>query len=163
MWARTPPSEPEHDQESESEPEPEPEPDKCPICLYNIKNVNVSITACGHKFCTSCLLSSLKMKNECPLCRAELEPTRLKIDPLSVSVATELIRENERIVKLMRRIELIQSFGGHNGRSSMIFSLCREFAFTIAHSIAKWQNTNGTYDDSWEAFDSDESDDDDDD
>jgi hypothetical protein len=42
----------------------------------------------------------------------------------------------------------------------MIFSLCREFAFATAHAIARWQNTNGAYDESWTAFDSDESDDD---
>jgi len=156
MWARTPPSEPEQEQE----PEPAPEPEKCPICLHDVKKVNVSITACGHTFCTSCLLSSLIKDNRCPLCRAELEPTRLKIDPITVSAATELIRQEERGVKLMRKIELIQSFGGHNGRSSMIFSLCREFAFATAHAIAKWQNTNGAYDESWEDFDSDESDDD---
>jgi hypothetical protein len=94
------------------------------------------------------------------LCRAELEPTRLKIDPITVSAATELIRDEERIMKLTRKIEVIQSFGGHNGRSSMIFSLCREFAFATAHAIARWQNTTGAYDESWETFDSDESDDD---
>lgn len=155
LWTRTPPSE-----ESESESEPEPEPHKCPICLHDVKKVNVAITVCGHKFCTSCLLSSLKMKNECPLCRAELEPTRLKIDPITVSAATDIIRQEERVIKLIRRIEMIQSFDGHNGKNSMIFSLCREFAFATAHAIAKWQNTNGMYDESWEDHDSDESSDD---
>lgn len=159
LWIRTPPSEPEQEHEHEAEPEP----DKCPICLHDIKKINVSITACGHKFCTSCLLSSLKMKNECPLCRAELEPTRLKIDPITVSSATNLIRHEERVMKLIRRIEMIQSFEGHNGKSSMIFSLCREFAFATAHAIARWQNANGAYDESWEMFDSYASDDDSDD
>ena len=151
LWPAT------HHAESEPEPEPEPEPDKCVICLHDVKKVNVSITACGHKFCTSCLLSSLKMKNECPLCRAELEPTRLKIDPITVSAATELVRQEERVMRLTRRIEMIQSFDGYNGKSSMIFSLCREFAFATAHAIAKWQSTNGVYHESWVHYDSDES------
>jgi len=161
LWIRTPPSEPETQLEEEKEREHEKEPDKCPICLHDVQKVNVSITACGHTFCTSCLLSSLKKDNRCPLCRAELEPTRLKIDPITVSAATELIRHEERTIKLTRRIEMIQSFEGHNGKSSMMFSLCREFAFATAHAIARWQNTTGAYDESWETFDSDESDDDD--
>jgi hypothetical protein len=161
LWIRTPPSEPE--QKREEEKEEEKEPDKCPICLHDVQKVNVSITACGHMFCTSCLLSSLTKDNRCPLCRAELEPTRLKIDPITVSAATELIRREERVMKLIRRIEMIQSFDGHNGKSSMIFSLCREFAFATAHAIARWQNTTGAYDESWEIFDSDASDDDSDD
>jgi hypothetical protein len=139
--------------------EEEEEADKCPICLEEIKTVNVSITACGHKFCTSCLLSSLKKDNRCPSCRREIEKTRKTIDPITMPIATDLIRQEERGIKLIRRIEVIQSFDGHHGRSSMIYSLCREFAFATAHAIAHWQSTNGAYHESWAAFDLDESDD----
>jgi hypothetical protein len=137
----------------------EEEADKCPICYDEMKTVNFSITTCGHKFCTSCLLRSLKRDNRCPTCRGEIEQKRKSIDPITMPVATDLIRREERIMKLIRRIEVIQSFEGVNGKSSMIFSLCREFAFATAHAIARFQNTNGAYDDSWEIFDSDEGDD----
>jgi hypothetical protein len=84
------------------------------------------------------------------------------IEPLPVSVASELIRTEERTIQMTRRIEVINSFSGMNGRAAMIFSLCREVAFATAHSIARWQTvSNKTYHKSWEAFDDDSDDDDD--
>ena len=144
----------------------DPDPDVCPVCLEVPGTKNVSITKCGHIFCTSCLLSSLTQKNTCPTCRAELEPERTVITPVSVSVVTEIIREEEYSMNLSRRIGAIQSFGGTNGRSSMIFSLCREVAFATAHRIARWQKTNPnnqTYHNSWVMFDSSDDDDNNDD
>ena len=134
---------------------PEPEVDTCPICMEVPGTKNVSITACGHKFCMSCLLSSLKKKNTCPTCRAEIEPVRECIEPLPVSVASELIRTEELTIQLNRRIAVIHSFAaGRNGRTAMILSLCREVAFATAHSIARWQTiSNKTYHKSWDEFD----------
>ena len=138
-----------------------PEADVCAVCLEPPGTTNVSITACGHKFCTSCLLSSLKTRNTCPTCRAEIEPERQTIAPLPVSVASELIRTEEREIQMTRRIAVINSFSGMNGRAAMIFSLCREVAFATAHSIARWQKTSDkTYHRSWHEFDDDSSDDD---
>ena len=135
--------------------------DICAVCLEVPGTKNVAITACGHKFCTSCLLSSLKIKNTCPTCRAEIEPERECIEPLPVSVASELIRTEELAIQMTRRIEVINSFSaGRNGRAAMIFSLCREIAFSTAHAIARWQKTtHETYDNAWAQFDYDESDD----
>ena len=129
--------------------------DICAVCLEVPGTKNVAITACGHKFCTSCLLSSLKIKNTCPTCRAEIEPERECIEPLPVSVASELIRTEELAIQMTRRIEVINSFSaGRNGRAAMIFSLCREIAFATAHSIALWQKiSNKTYHKSWDEFD----------
>ena len=139
----------------------EEEADKCPICLDNVKKTNVSITMCGHKFCTSCLLSSLRTKNTCPSCRAVIEPEREYIEPISASTATEVIRDEERNIDLTRRIDVINSFAGRNGKSAMIFALCREFAFATAHGIARMQKTNDdTYDHSWTTFDSSDDEDD---
>ena len=136
-----------------------PEADVCAVCLEPPGTTNVSITACGHKFCTSCLLSSLKTRNTCPTCRAEIEPERQTIEPLPVSVASELIRTEEREIQMTRRIALIDSFSGMNGRAAMIFSLCREVAFATAHSIAQWQKTSDkTYHRSWYEFDDDSDD-----
>ena len=141
--------------------QPEPEVDVCPICMEVPGTTNVAITTCGHKFCMSCLLSSLKKKNTCPTCRAEIEPSRECIEPLPVSVASELIRNEERTIQMSRRIAVIDSFSGMNGRAAMIFSLCREVAFATAHSIARWQKTPNVpyhYHRSWYEFDSDDDD-----
>lgn len=144
-------------------PEPEPEVDVCPICMEVPGTTNVAITACGHRFCMSCLLSSLKTKNTCPTCRAEIEPVReyIGIEPLPVSVASELIRTEELTIQLNRRIAVINSFSaGRNGRTAMMLSLCREVAFATAHSIARWQTiSNKTYHRSWDEFDDDSDDD----
>jgi hypothetical protein len=96
------------------------------------------------------------------MCRAEIEPARQTIEPVSVSMATELIREEERNINMTNRLGLINSFSGTNGRATMIFSLCRELAFATAHSIARWQNkSTDTYDVSWHNFDSSDDDNDD--
>lgn len=144
---------------------PEEEKEVCAVCLEVPGIKNISITACGHTFCTSCLLSSLRQKNTCPTCRAELEPERACIQPVSVATATELIREEERMFDMKRRLQMIHSFSGMNGRAAMIRSLCREIAFNTAHSIALWQKnsdehtTADMYHPSWAKFDDDSYDD----
>ena len=46
----------------------------CPICLeeFSEKPNNQSMTKCGHKFCTSCLMQHLRKNNNCPCCRMQL-------------------------------------------------------------------------------------------
>lgn len=46
----------------------------CPICLeeFSEKPNNQSMTECGHKFCTSCLMQHLRKNNSCPCCRTQL-------------------------------------------------------------------------------------------
>ncbi|MBM3455063.1 MAG: E3 ubiquitin protein ligase [Bacteroidetes bacterium] len=139
---------------------PEPDKEKCSICWDNLSTTNVSITECGHHFHTTCLFKAFNADHRCPLCRTELMPEKTpKVQPVTVSIATELICEQEHSIDLVRRIEMIHSFRGATGRSSMIVALCRELAFSTAHSIAKWQKTSDeTYDTSWRTFDYDESD-----
>lgn len=47
--------------------------EECPICLEEIsEDKNFTVTSCGHKFHTSCLLKCIKNNNSCPFCRKEL-------------------------------------------------------------------------------------------
>ena len=46
--------------------------ENCPICLDEIKEKNFSVTGCGHKFHTTCLITSIKTNNNCPLCRTQI-------------------------------------------------------------------------------------------
>ena len=39
---------------------------RCPICLHNLKTLQLS---CGHQFCRSCLVKCMKLKQQCPLDR----------------------------------------------------------------------------------------------
>lgn len=60
---------------------------KCPICLEPFKKTNLSITDCGHKFCTSCLLNSIKTNNCCPICRNKL------VDPIKTNKIADVVIE----------------------------------------------------------------------
>ena len=137
----------------------------CAICMdVTSKTKNVSVTECGHRFCTSCLLKSLQTKNTCPMCRAEIEPARKpNLEQVTANVAADLIQAEERDIDIHRRIALIGAFSDPRGRSGMIVSLCREFAFGIAHSIAGWQGTDDqTYHASWVDYEYNNYEDDDD-
>jgi hypothetical protein len=165
--------------ESESEPDSKksttctvvtnPNEEMCGVCLEVTGTKNVSVTSCGHRFCTSCLLRSLQDKNICPTCRGELETPRKKsIEQLNATTAAEIIQNEERDIDIQRRAAIVEAFG--NGRKEMIVALCREFAFGVAHSIAGWQGTSEeTYHSSWNEYEyneyneNDDDDDDDDD
>ena len=128
--------------------------DICAVCLEIPGEKNVVTTACGHRFCMSCLLTSLRTKNTCPTCRAEIEPSRQEsIQPLNSTVAAELIQNEERDLDITRRIAVIGAFNCPRGRGAMILSLCRELAFGAAHSLAGWQGTSDdVYHASWREF-----------
>jgi hypothetical protein len=153
------------DPESIIEEKEEDQEDTCAICMdVTSKTKNVSVTECGHRFCTSCLLKSLQTKNACPMCRAEIEPARKpNLEQLTANVAADLIQAEERDIDIQRRIALIGAFSDPRGRGDMILSLCREFAFGTAHSIAGWQGTDDqTYHASWVDYEYNNYDDDDD-
>ena len=46
----------------------------CSICLSGIDKKDCCVTKCGHKFCLTCLSTSLQQRPTCPLCRATLVP-----------------------------------------------------------------------------------------
>ena len=46
--------------------------EECCICYESMGNKNITTTACGHKFCFSCIMKCLDEKNACPCCRAPL-------------------------------------------------------------------------------------------
>lgn len=41
----------------------------CGICLEKYNNNNIKRLICTHIFCMKCIDRSLKIKNECPICR----------------------------------------------------------------------------------------------
>ncbi len=154
------------DPATEGKEQEQEEENTCAICMdVTSKTKNVSVTECGHRFCTSCLLKSLQTNNRCPMCRTDIEPARKpNLEQLTANVAADLIQAEERDIDIHRRIALIGAFSDARGRSDMILSLCREFAFGTAHSIAGWQGTDDqTYHASWVDYEYNNYDDDDDD
>jgi hypothetical protein len=63
---------------------------ECPVCFEKLGTKNVSVTKCGHEFCTTCLLKATNRNGECPLCRT----------PLSENISAKTFLQNqERIIK----------------------------------------------------------------
>ena len=60
----------------------------CPICMEPIGDKNKFVTACGHTFCGTCILTNYQRNTSCPLCRGEIapnvafEPARIKFKRL---------------------------------------------------------------------------------
>ena len=83
--------------------------DPCPICLDEIGDTNSCVTECGHKFCLKCLYTSLREKNTCPMCRAELveenEDTKKirSLENINRIYAISSIRKNREIQKYENR------------------------------------------------------------
>jgi hypothetical protein len=46
--------------------------DVCPICLEEFGERNIFVTACGHKFCGTCVLRNQRWSRRCAVCRAVL-------------------------------------------------------------------------------------------
>jgi hypothetical protein len=46
--------------------------DICAICMENLSKVDLMITRCGHQFHSTCMITHLKQKPDCPLCRGIL-------------------------------------------------------------------------------------------
>jgi hypothetical protein len=85
--------EPEIDKPETDEPETkkrkknkEEKDDICPICMNNICKVNYVITKCNHKFCFDCLCKACNSKNECPLCRANIDNIIQKKLPIFTNI-----------------------------------------------------------------------------
>lgn len=66
----------------------------CSICLGVIGEYNKAVTKCGHHFCLTCLLESLKENNTCPLCRSSLETKRpIPYQKISIDRTNKYIEE----------------------------------------------------------------------
>jgi len=51
----------------------------CPICFEEMKKeINYTVTICGHEFHSSCLFHSYDVKESCPLCRKILSTKKDK-------------------------------------------------------------------------------------
>jgi len=45
---------------------------ECPVCMEEFGKTDIMVTACGHKFHTTCMFTHLRKANNCPCCRGVL-------------------------------------------------------------------------------------------
>ena len=82
--------------------------DKCPICMEDLQNTNITITKCGHKFCHTCIDAHSYLNTECPLCRSNMG-TKTKVKRLCncdiiQSVNLSITDSNHHLYNLCKRL-----------------------------------------------------------
>tara|TARA_B110000046_G_C12887629_1_gene352900 strand:+ start:354 stop:929 length:576 start_codon:yes stop_codon:yes gene_type:complete len=139
-------------------PQPQPhqhqqqqEPIECAICMEELDSTkNFAKTNCGHSFCLTCLMRSLKNNNTCPMCRTNIEEEK----PMNPNIATldecvDLIKDELDMFPFRDHVDAITMFD--NPISSLKNTL-RVFALGLSKSIIFYQN--------WEELDDEEEDED---
>ena len=79
----------------------EEETDDCCICCSEIPKAKTTLE-CGHSFCTGCILTWFKRKNNCPMCRAtvpEAAGQRGLRRHLNIGLARALIESTNRSIE----------------------------------------------------------------
>jgi len=81
----------------------------CPICLDDIKNDQIAITTCGHKFCNNCIyeyIDELNNRNsiiKCPTCNKEISISNIYLLKDSLEINKTL--HNENLYQLVQRVK----------------------------------------------------------
>lgn len=94
--------------QSDSSTSEKSQSDRCPICMEDLQNTNITITKCGHKFCHTCIDSHSCINNKCPLCRVNMGTT-VKLKELCNcqiirSVNQSIIDSNHHLNNLCKRL-----------------------------------------------------------
>lgn len=112
----------------------------CAVCLDELclGNTNMTTTSCGHTFHLSCLLKSLIQKNLCPMCRGELEDTRIRQMPANILTpvsAEQLIDEEISYFTVGSHLHSIM-LSRHPKRRAK--EMLRVFGFTLLRTVAEY-------------------------
>ena len=112
----------------------------CCVCLDTLElgKTNTTLTPCGHAYHLSCLLSSLRNKNLCPMCRGSLE------EPRPVPTTTNILRpaNAEQIIRdelyWFPKSAYIQNIRGSNHPRRAFKEAARTFGYAILQSAAEF-------------------------
>ena len=94
----------------------------CPICRLALKEPQ--LTKCGHNFCKSCLFESVRQASSCPVCRTQLEAS--KIFPNN-AVKREILDMNIKCNELKKGCEWVGELrerDGHNKQCDYVDEKC---------------------------------------
>lgn len=107
----------------------------CPICIF--PPTNGVITCCGHIFCKSCILKTIKRaKACCPLCRHPLTESDLFICPPEASNAANSGSSSTASSKVIALLKLLVASRDESpGRKSIVFSQFRKFLLLLEEPL----------------------------
>jgi hypothetical protein len=125
--------------------------DDCAICMETLNATkNFAKTNCGHSFCLSCLVQSLKSNNVCPLCRANIEEEKpAHRDALTLDTCVELIKDEIESFQYEDHLDSIMMFD--NPRAS-VKNMLRIYSIGLSKSIIAHQMNE----DDWESAEEEE-------
>ena len=112
----------------------------CSVCLETLKSgdKNTTLTPCGHAYHLSCLLTSLRNKNLCPMCRGSLEDPRPKpstTNTLVPSNAEQIIRDE--LYWFPKSAHILNIRGSNHPKRAFKDSL-RTFAYAVLQTTAEF-------------------------
>jgi hypothetical protein len=106
--------------------------DSCPICLESFKNPVLEIN-CQNLFCGKCLFKCIEMNNSCPICRVEIDISKL-IYITNNSEKTNNKKNDTKMTKLNKIVDIINVnktgkfliFSEHNESFQQISNILKE-------------------------------------
>ena len=136
----------------------------CSVCLETLKSgdKNTTLTPCGHAYHLSCLLTSLRNKNLCPMCRGSLEDPRPKpatTNTLVPSNAEQIIRDE--LYWFPKSAHILNIRGSNHPKRAFKDSL-RTFAYAVLQTTAEFVHAENVPDE-WYSEDETEDEEDEDD
>lgn len=84
---------------------------ECPICTETLDKEFMCRTTCGHDFCITCIVTSLRDKRQCPMCRSPVEWPGLRLCRTGLPGKIVSILENlpeGRVLVYMKSLPLLK-------------------------------------------------------
>lgn len=118
----------------------------CAICMETLNSSkNFAKTSCGHSFCLSCLVVSLKNNNRCPLCRTNIEEEKPKnTEALTLETCVEIIKDEIELFPCEDHLNSIMMF---DSPRACLKNMLRVYSIALSKSIIAHQANE----DEWES------------
>jgi hypothetical protein len=114
----------------------------CAICMESLdSNKNFARTNCNHSFCLTCLMQALKHKNNCPICRSNIEDEHppQSVKALEFETGLSIARSEIQMFPMSNYVDALQLYS--NPRPLMM-NMLKIFSVSLIHSIIDYQQDN---------------------
>jgi hypothetical protein len=94
----------------------------CAIC-YDEPKISTFVMCCSRIFCGACILKCIQQKAICPLCRADLDYTRLRHLETDMKDLSSKTKKKETVVKLLKKKDaLLKYITDSSGGKFLVFN-----------------------------------------